>query len=350
MSKITFLLFLSISFLFSDEVSVFGAGDLDDSSPYGLTSSEKKIIENKKEINRLAKKDLKSKKSIDNLQNQIEVLKDLVVTLGKQNNNHKLKIANLIDDLRQNHLVTEIGYQKLQENMNKTNSQAKKEDVETKKSLNEKIKDSFAQVNSALKKQNRRLLNIEQGVDVDFKKFQNKLNKTNTALEKVNKRYVTQKQLDFIVKEFNKFKETVIGEFEKLSKEDDNYYNFSKHTNVEIFKQGKKNIQLGKHQEAIKFFSYLITKHYRPATDNFYIGESYYFIGNYEQAIKHYKKSVSIYDKSKFMPTLLLHSGESLEKIHDVKQAKSFYSVLISQYGDIAEGIKAKKLLDRLNK
>ena len=346
MFKLVFAMLIGVSSLYS-EISVFGAGNLDDSNPYGLTQSEKKILENRENIAKITKSSITFKKKIDSLENSIATLQDLVRGIGQQSNQHKLKISNLIDDLQQNHLITEISYQKIQESIDKTKSQAQKNNLENKKSLNEKIKDSFAQVNIALEKQNQRLIEIEIGVAKDFQLIQSRLKRIEKILDKINKQYVTQKQLDFVVEEFNRFKETVIGEFEKLSKESDNYYDFSRHTNVEIFEKGKKNIQLGKYQDAIKFFSYLITKHYRPATDNFYIGESYYFLGKYEQAIKHYKESVAIYDKSKFMPTLLLHSGISLEKIGDVKQAKSFYSVLISQYRDSVEGKKAKKLLNK---
>ena len=350
MFKLGFILLLGISSLYSDEVSVFGAGNLDDSEPYGLTQSEEKILKNSNDINKISKEGRASKKRIDSIENTILTLQDLVRGIGKQNNQHKLKISTLIDDLQQNNLITEIGYKKIQDTMNKSKNRAQKKDIEIKKSLNEKIKDSFNQVNVALEKQNLQLIEIEKGVDQDFKSIQKKLKQMKRVIDKINKQYVTQKQLDFIVEDFNRFKETVIGEFEKLSKESDNYYDFSRHSNVEIFEKGKKNIQLGKYQDAIKFFSYLITKHYRPATDNFYIGESYYFLSRYEQAIKHYKESVAIYDRSKFMPTLLLHSGISLEKINDVKQAKSFYSVLIAQYSDSVEGKKAKKLLNQLNK
>ena len=40
--SLTFL--FSTSILFSQEVSVFGAGDLESSNPYGLTSSERVIL------------------------------------------------------------------------------------------------------------------------------------------------------------------------------------------------------------------------------------------------------------------------------------------------------------------
>ena len=56
-SKVLFLLVLSVGFLNSKEVSVFGAGDIDSSSPYGLTNAEKVIYKNTKKI----KSTLKSK-------------------------------------------------------------------------------------------------------------------------------------------------------------------------------------------------------------------------------------------------------------------------------------------------
>jgi TolA-binding protein len=349
MSKYLLILLSGISFL-TAEVSVFGAGDLDSASPYGLTQSEKKILENKNEIEELSKTNTKLENKIGELESTIKTLQDLVRGVGQQNNEHRLKIANLIEDLKQNHLVTEISYKEIKENIDKTQSQVKQQEVETKMTLNEKIKESFAQVNEALIQQNNKLVEMEKGISRDFEEINEKFISMGKSIEKINKQYVTQKQLDFIVEDFNRFKESVLSEFEKLSKENDDFYDFNKHSNLEIFEEGKKNIELGKYTEAIKFFSYLITKHYRPATDNFYIGESYYFSGNYEQAIRYYKESVAIYDKSKFMPTLLLHSAVSLQKIGDIEQAKSFYSVLIAGYGDSVEGQKAIELLDEINK
>jgi TolA-binding protein len=130
-----------------------------------------------------------------------------------------------------------------------------------------------------------------------------------------------------------------------MSKYQDDYYDFAKHSNPDIFKDGVEMFRLAKYKEAIKLFKHLITKHYRPATDNFYIGESYYYLNEYSLAVKHYKDSVSIYDKSSFMPTLLLHSAISLEKIGDSREAQIFYKVLQTQYGDTPEGKKASELI-----
>ena len=57
------MLFLSVS-LFSDEVSVFGAGNLDDELPYGLNQTEKKIVENNNKIKKLKSKIKELKKEI----------------------------------------------------------------------------------------------------------------------------------------------------------------------------------------------------------------------------------------------------------------------------------------------
>jgi TolA-binding protein len=346
--KKLFLIFSLSVILFSEEVSIFGAGDLDSPDPYGLTQSEKKILENQSSIKKLSVKNKQTKTKIKSLEDNINALQELLKGVSKQAHQQKKKIDNLINDLEQNHLITEINYKKIQEDMSKTQSQVEKQKLETKKTLNQKIEESFKKVNGALEKQDKTLTKIKKGFDKDFRQIQKKIKQIGIKLTKIDKQYVTQKQLDFVVEDFNRFKETVIGEFENLAKKDDSYFDFSKHTNQEIFRKGKKYIQLGKYKDAIKFFSYLITKHYRPATDNFYIGEANYFLGRYETAIKHFKESVAIYDKSKFMPTLLLHSGISLEKMHDIEQAKSFYQVLVSTYKNLPEGKKAEKLLKNL--
>jgi TolA-binding protein len=347
------MLFLSVS-LFSDEVSVFGAGNLDDELPYGLNQTEKKIVENnnkikklKSKIKELKKENFLAKQKIKELENSLKSLQDYVQVLGKQNHEQKIKTDKLIEDLKQNSLITEINFKKLKDDVNKTKSQVENTKNETKKTLNQKIQESFDEVNSALEKQDLRLAEIEKSIKEDYKTLIKKIQSLERRVKKIKSNYVTQKQLNSVVESLNNFKETVLAEFENLAKKSDEL-DCSKHSNPDIFSKGKKAIQLGKYKEAIKCFNYLIKQHYRPATDNFYIGEANYFLARYELAIKHYKESVNIYDKSKFMPTLLLHSGVSLEKIHDIEQAKSFYKLLIESYPDTLEAKKARSLLSKL--
>ncbi|EJF07222.1 hypothetical protein ThvES_00006980 [Thiovulum sp. ES] len=338
MKKISLSIALSAS-LFG-EVSVFGAGDLDSKNPYGLSKTEKKIVENRDAIESLEKKDRKLDSDIDSLEGNIKALQSLINSVGKQNNEHRTKIDKLMEDLRENHLITEIKYKEIAENINSTKNKVKQSEVETKKSLNVKIEESFAHVNSVLEKQEKRIETIDKSIEKDFREIQKKLKTIQKNLEKISSEYVSQKQLDFLVNEFNTFKKTVIGEFENLAKTRDNYYDFSKHDNPDIFDEAERIFNLGQYKEAIRYFKHLISNHYRPATDNFFIGQSYYYLGEYELAITHFKESVSIYDKSSFMPTLLLHSAKSLENLGRKDEAKTFYTILKTQYSDSPESAK----------
>jgi TolA-binding protein len=338
MKKISLSIVLSAS-LFG-EVSVFGAGNLDSDNPYGLSKTEKKIVENRDAIEDLEKQDRRVDSKIDSLEGSIKTLQSLINSVGKQNNEHRTKIDKLMEDLRENHLITEIKYKEIAENINSTKNQAEKREVETKKSLNVKIEESFAHVNSVLKKQEKLISEIDKEIERDFNNIQKKLKKIQKDLKKISGEYVSQKQLDFLVNEFNTFKKTVISEFENMAKNQEKYYDFSQKTNPEVFKEAEKVFNLGQYKKAIRYFKHLISKHYRPATDNFYIGESYYFMAQYELAITHYKESVAIYDKSNFMPTLLLHSAKSLQNLGKKDEAKTFYTILKNEYPDSPESAK----------
>ncbi len=351
MKRIFVYIALTLS-LFGEEVSVFGAGNLNSDAPYGLTQTEKKIYENMQNIRQLLKEKRQLESDIEELKNTITTLQTMIASLGKRSKENETKIETLTEDLKENNLITEISLSNIKKDINRTKSQVEKQKKETKKTLNQKIKEEFQKVNHALQQQEERLRKIDRGFNREFKRINKKLVTIGKKIEKINSNYVTQKQLDFVVQKFNSFRETVIGEFEKLAKNSnqEDSYDFSKHTNSEIFKEGKRKIEIGKYKEAIKLFSYLIKQHYRPATDNFYIGECYYFLGDYQSAIAHYKESVAIYDKSSFMPTLLLHSGNSLEKLDDIEQAKRFYQTLIQTYPKSKEAKKAKRHLERLEK
>jgi len=50
-NKIIFVGFMSMaSLLYAYEPSVYGAGDIDSASPYGLTKTEQAVLENKKTL------------------------------------------------------------------------------------------------------------------------------------------------------------------------------------------------------------------------------------------------------------------------------------------------------------
>ncbi|TQR30316.1 hypothetical protein DMB92_07590 [Campylobacter sp. MIT 99-7217] len=79
-------------------------------------------------------------------------------------------------------------------------------------------------------------------------------------------------------------------------------------------------------------FEYLISKNYKPAASNFYLGEIEYKQKRYANAIGYYKKSAMIYSKAKYMPELLYHTAISLDKVGNTKEANGFYRALKAEY------------------
>ncbi len=338
--KDLFLLLISFSAvsIANAEPSVFGAGNLDSSSPYGLSQSEKKILEQDSKIRELTKTNNKLEKKIESLEATLKSLQDSIQSIGRQNNDQKIKLNEVLEDLKQSGLQN----QRLQEN-------AKQQDLEIKKNINDKLGESFIKVNLALDEQNKRLIEIDSGIKKDFNGINQRFQTVGKDINKLKSQMITQQQLNFVIEDLKKFKELVIAELGKLSETetDNSFYDFSKHTNDEILDMGKKNLDSKKYQESIKFFEYIISKQYKLATTYFYLGEAHYGLGNYEDAIKSYKDSVSVYDKSKFMPTLLLHISTSFDKLNMTAEAKTFYNALATQYPQSNEGKEALKLLEK---
>jgi TolA-binding protein len=100
--------------------------------------------------------------------------------------------------------------------------------------------------------------------------------------------------------------------------------------------------------KAIPIFEELITLNYKPATSNYYLGEINYYRKKYADAISYFKTSAMLYDKSSYMPKLLLHSAISFEKIKDFSNAANFYSSLIDIYPDSREAKTATKNLSNI--
>jgi len=345
MKKFLSVLTLSVISLYG-EVSVFGAGNLDLDSPYGLTQNEKVILDNKSRIKELTKDNYKLENSVNSLSESVEALRGLVDSVSKKNHEYRIHINSILKDIEQVSTLTEMD----KEQDNKRFNEFKDIQLKSKEEINRELKNNFQKINSFIDKENKRMDKLQKGLDKTLISIQSEINSIKKDVTKINSQYVTQKQLDFVVDEFNKFKETLLSEFDTILKGNSSQpYDFSKHSHSEIFKEGQRLISVGKYKEAIKFFSYLIDKHYRPATDHYYIGESYYFSGEYKNAIAHYKESVSIYDQSKFMPNLLLHTGSSFEKVGDKKNAHIFYEILANKYAETVEGEKAKKILINLN-
>ena len=115
-----------MAILNAKEPSVYGAGDIDISSPYGLTKTEKSVLENRTNIQNL--KNVVSEQQnridglttiIDGLNKEILSLKDQIVNLEKaqqansSNNDYNqtysllLKIGKMVDEINNNYVTRE---------------------------------------------------------------------------------------------------------------------------------------------------------------------------------------------------------------------------------------------------
>jgi TolA-binding protein len=98
-------------------------------------------------------------------------------------------------------------------------------------------------------------------------------------------------------------------------------------------------------------FKYLVKENYKLATSLFYLGEIEYKFARYKTALGFYKKSIQAYSKpTKFTPTLLYHTGYSLEKIGNKEAAKKSYLKLIHDYPNSIFVKYSKKRIQNLEK
>lgn len=153
---ITFIL-LSVALLNSKEISVLGAGDIESSSPYGLTKAEKAILKNSKKIKtfsnkinsiELAQEEVieklegissvyesdskslyKTKKNITSITNNIKANKVNIISLTSmvKSNTKKLglleeKLDNFISLQQKNNILVEKSLEKVAQLINNINS------------------------------------------------------------------------------------------------------------------------------------------------------------------------------------------------------------------------------------
>ena len=88
MKNINKMLFVSVlgiaSTLYAYEPSVYGAGDINSASPYGLTQTEQAVLENKKTIQMLYNKMNDQQRKIDGLTTIIEGQNREILELKEQ--------------------------------------------------------------------------------------------------------------------------------------------------------------------------------------------------------------------------------------------------------------------------
>jgi TolA-binding protein len=295
---------LSLLFLgsiFAKEVSVFDAGNINISEPYGLTQSEQASYNNKKKLEELNRKYIKLKTSYEDLSQKLQGISSVY-----ENDSESLsKTKRTISSINNNIEATSLSIDKVKQ---------------------------LTLLNA------ENIIQLEKRLD-DFISVQELNNKKVTDLvNKINKNYVTNQQFDELVKFVNKNKS-----LKKSSKK------VVKISNASKFKRAVTMINTRYFTKSIPLWNELLKAKYKPASTNFYLGEARFGKKQYEKAIHHYKTSMLLYDEAKYIPRLLLHSAISFEKTKDTENAINFYSTLVDTYPSSKEAIQAQKQLNKLN-
>jgi len=289
------LLLIAPLLLLAREPSAFDAGNLDLDTPYGLTQSEKIILQNRNTI-----------KEIDS---QLQELKLMVNTLSRKLQEYEEKINGILSVV----------------------DGASKGTHDQIVSMQERIEGLIVQ-NQAL---NQKYNELQTKQSEDAKRFKSAVAELGEIINNINKDYVDRERFRKLEDAFFKL-EKVATSAPKHNLGDDNW---------QIYVDMKEYFEKKRYDEVEIRAKHLISENFRRATANYYLGRVNFEKKRYEDAIYYFKESWSIYDKSEFMPILLLQSAISLEKLGKKSEANSFYHSLIDAYPDSDEAQQAKQKL-----
>ena len=305
------VVFFLISFLFSlvlkaDEPSAFGAGDLNNPSPYGLTQEEELLLQNQKKLKKVTVKSNNQSNELQSLRDRIDGIQSVLENLSRNSHKNKIELKNL----------------------NKFN-----EDKLNSSSEFEKRLLGISTTNTELAKKNEQEVEKLKLVIVELSKL----------IDSINKNYVSKDEFNSLVNNLNSFKDLVAKELKGGAKSASSSY--SSKSNAKIAKEARKHYDKKNFTKAIEMYSYLIDKNYKPARAHYMIGEMKYYRKQYSDAIAYFKKSAKLYSKASYMPILMYHTAFSMKYTGDRKNAKSFFNALIKKYPDSKYAKEAKKQL-----
>ena len=108
--------------LIGAEPSAFGAGNLDTSQPYGLTSSEKVILQNKKNLKKVVVNSNNQANEVDSLRERIDGLQTIIEGLSRKAQENRVNLKNL-DQRNNEELNSSNEYEKRLSEISQKNSQ-----------------------------------------------------------------------------------------------------------------------------------------------------------------------------------------------------------------------------------
>lgn len=260
------------------EVSAFNAGNVVSSSAYGLTQNEKLL---KEKLDTLNGNFLQVNSSLDSTNERVEGLQSTLEGINSQ------------------YSETNTRLNEFEQNLNTLNEEFKKINAQLRATRNEnkQIKQALSELTQLISASIGKDIMEQNATTPSFKD-----SNTTTAAKKDEPAWKRKESIEIL--------NTALKEFEK-----------------------KESLDSAKEK-----FEFLITRRYKPARANFYLGEIEYKQQNYSGAIVLYQKSVALYSKdTDYMAKLLYHTAISFDKVGDTARANGFYQALKAQYPQSAE-------------
>lgn len=323
MTKYLLPFIVATSLTAAQEVSVFDSSD-SSSSSNGLSSSEKHILKNQASINSLSSKMSDINSSLEAIKNRLEGLEST-----SEGDSAKLNsTAKKLDDLIRNG-SSDLG----SKNTTTAGSQISDSQVAELKAAITKLSTLVNKINSEYVSSNELEKNMQQFVTrEEFEAVKKAMGIKSSAVAPKTKLDVNSSGIDVT--------DTAPAVSDKKLTTPEEKAN--------LLKEAKSDFDSKKYEASTPKYEKLLEANYKPAEVNYYLAENWYMRKKYDAAISYYKKSAILNDKAAYMPTLLLHSAISFEKIKDNANAKSFYNTLVDLYPDSSEAGTAKKNLSKL--
>ena len=313
MTKYLLPLLVVTSLTAAQEVSVYDSGDSGSANSYGLNSSEKHILKNQASINNLSSKMGDINSLVESINRRLEGLESTYEGDSRKLNDLSLKL-NQSSDLASNEQASNVNQSDL----------------------------------NSLKAALTKLTTIVNKINAEYV--------SSTELEKNMQQFVTREEFEAVkkamgIKTPQGSAKTTVEAKEKIVDTTSAVSSVELKTaddKIKFMADAKKDYDAKVYNSAIPKFEKLIEVNYKPAENNYYLGDMLFKRKKYDQAIVHFKKSAMLNDKASYMPTLLLNSAISFENTKDKENAKNFYSTLIELYPNSQEAKTAKTNLNKL--
>lgn len=320
MIKYLLPLLVASSLTVAEEVSVYG-GNLNANNPYGLNSSEKHILKNQTNISNLSSQ-------VGDINSLVKAINSRLEGLESTFEGDSAKLNSL--SMKVNELSQKLGESSDLVSNNAQGASSGSSDAQLTETVNN-LKVALTKLTTLVNKINSEYVSA-------------------TELEKNMQQFITREEFEALKKSLGvkTAQVTPTKTNEAKSSSVDATPSIDISDKPKLMDSAKKDFDSKKYDTAFPKFEKLVEINYKPAENNFYLGQIWYIRKKYDLAISHYKKSAILYDKAAYMPTLLLHSAISFEKIKDNANAKSFYSTLLDLYPDSSEAKTAKKNLSKL--